>query len=107
LATKFAAGIAITSTGTPALNATYALDQTTLDQIGAVARDVAGGLGLPGGGASFSYPDIAGVPRSFTAANVQALYRAMRDLVFALDTQAAIANAGGVPAWPAQTATIA
>lgn len=107
LAMKLAAGISITSTGSPSISATYALDQTTLDQIGSVARDAAAGLGLPGGAGSFTYPDINSVPRALSSANVQALYKAMRDLVFALNTQAAIAAAGGTPSWPQQSATIA
>src|ERR1700722_14001906 len=36
-ATAIAAGIAITSTGTSALNATYALDQTSQDQLYQIA----------------------------------------------------------------------
>ena len=107
LATKLATGIAITSTSTAALSTTYALDDVTLAQIGSVAQDAAAGLGLPGGGATFVYPDINSVPRTFTSAQIIALYKAMRDLVFQLQTQAAIAAAGGVPVYPAQSATIA
>jgi hypothetical protein len=107
LAAKLAAGVAITSTGTPDINAIYALDHTTLDQIGSVARDAAAGLGLPGGLQNFTYPDMAGAPKALTSANVQAIYRAMRDLVFALETQEAVMAAGGTPQWPDQRATIA
>lgn len=107
LAAKLASGLAVASSGTPAISATYALDQTTLDQIGSVARDAASGLGLPGGLTTFVYPDINSTPRTLTSANVQALYRAMRDIVSALNTQAAIALSGGTPSWPAQSATIA
>src|ERR1700719_3859135 len=46
---KVVAGIAITSTGNRALNATYPIDPVTLTQIRAVAQDSAAGLGLPGG----------------------------------------------------------
>lgn len=107
LAAKLAAGVALTSTATPAISATYALDPTTLDQIGSVARDAAAGLGLPGGLTSFTYPDITGNPKSFSGANIQALYKAMRDVVFALNTAAATLAAGGAANWPMQTATIA
>lgn len=106
-ASKLAEGIQITSTGTQSLSATYALDDLTLAQIGSIARDAASGLGLPGGGNTFSYPDISGVPKSLSAANVQALYKAMRDLVWQLNTQFAVLAQGGTPSWPAQTATIA
>lgn len=106
-AAKLANGLAVTSTGTSAISATYALDPTTLDQIGSVARDAASGLGLPGALTTFIYPDINSTPRTLTSANVQALYKAMRDIVSALNTQAAIAQAGGTPSWPTQSATIA
>jgi hypothetical protein len=107
LATRIAAGIAIACTGNSALDATYALDDATMGQIGAVARDDAAGLGLPGGDPTFTYPDASGVPRIFTGARLQALYRAQRDLLFHLQTQAAAMAAGGTPVWPVQTATIA
>lgn len=106
LAGKIASGIAVTSTGTAALSATYALDSMTLDQIGSVARDAAAGLGLPGGLSTFTYPDINGSPHTFASADVQNIYKAMRNLLFALNTQAAVMAAGGSPSWPVQTATI-
>jgi hypothetical protein len=104
--TKIAAGIAITSTSTPDLTCTMALDSTTMDQIGAVARDASSGLGLPGGLDTFTYPDIDSTPRAFSQAQIIALYRAQRDLIYQLSTQAAIMRQGLVPSWPAQTATI-
>ncbi len=107
LAQKIAAGIAITSTGTPALTATYGLDPTTLEQVGSVARDAGAGLGLPGNVATFNYPDITGANHAFTATAIQNLYKAMRDMMLVLDTQYGIAAAGGTPIWPKQSATIA
>ncbi|HXA23633.1 MAG TPA: hypothetical protein VNW90_15185 [Acetobacteraceae bacterium] len=107
LAQKIAAGIAITSTGTPALNATYALDPTTMEQIGSVARDNAASLGLPGGLPTFVYPDASGTPHTFTGSQIDAVYRAMRDLIFVLTTQAGVMAHGGSPVWPSQTAVIA
>lgn len=107
LATRIGNGIAITSTAAPALSATYALDATTLDQIGSVARDSAAGLGLPGGAPSFTYPDATGAPRVFSEAQIIALYKAQRDLLFILNSQAAIMAHGGAPSWPVQAATIA
>ena len=107
LASKLEFGIAITSTGTPALDATYALDPVTLDEIGSVARDAAAGLGLPGGLSTFTYPDITGTPHTFAAADIQNLYKAMRNLLLQLNEQEATQAAGGTPTWPAQSATIA
>ena len=104
---KIAVGITVTCTsGTPFATATYALDQTTMDQLGAVARDDAAGLGLPAGASTFTYPDLAGTPHALSGAQVQALYKAQRDCLYALNTQAAVMKAGGSPSWPAQTATI-
>lgn len=106
LAEKIAAGIAITCTGNPALNETFALDDTTLTQIGSVARDAASGLGLPLGIPVFVYPNLAGEPCTFTPAQIIATYKAMRDLLFRLNTQAAIMGHGLSPSWPTQSATI-
>lgn len=104
-AAKVAAGITITSTGTPALNATFALDDITLTEIGSVARD-SFNMGLPGGLATFIYPDINGTPRTFTAAQIQGCYKAMRDLMLNLNTAYATLAQGGTPTWPSQSATI-
>lgn len=106
LSDKIAQGIAITCAATPALNATYALDDQTLNEIGSVARDSGAGLGLPGGLGTFTYPDIDGSQHTFTAGELQALYKAMRNLLLALNTQAAIQASGGTPTWPTQAAAI-
>lgn len=107
LSAAIATGITITCVGNSGLNSTYALDATTLTQIGTVAGDFAAGLGLPGNLSTFTYPDINSVPRTFTGTQLVELYKAQRDLLFALNTQAAIMANGGSPTWPAQTATIA
>ena len=106
LADKIADGIAITSLSNPEVNCTMALDQLTMEQIGSVARDAASGMGLPAGSNVFIYPDINGLPRRFSEAQIIGLYKAQRDLLFALNTQAAIASNGGEPDWPPQTGTI-
>lgn len=107
LASRITAGISITSAGSPTLDATYSLDAAAIGLTGRVARDAASGLGLPGGGETFVWPDMSGTPREFSAAQVIELYKAMRDLLLVLDTQAAVMAGGGDPVWPAQTATIA
>jgi hypothetical protein len=106
VADRIAQGITITSTSTAAASAVYALDATTMEQIGSVARDDAAGLGLPGGAPSFTYPDASGTPHALSGPQVQALYKAQRDLLWALNTQAAVAERGGTPTWPPSTATI-
>jgi len=107
LASRVTAGIAITSTGTPSLDCTMALDAVTMDQIKSVASDFQNGFGLPGDLPTFTYPDINGQPRTFTGAQLVALYRAQRNLLFVLNSQAAVMAHGGPPSWPNQTANIA
>lgn len=107
LAGKIAAGITITSTSNPTnLSAVYALDSDTLNQIGSVARDVASGLGMPGGGTTFSYPDIHGSNHTFTASEIINLYKAQRDLLLNYNTQEAIQAAGGSASYASASVTI-
>jgi hypothetical protein len=68
----------------PQLSTIWALDDLTLEQIGAVARDAASGLGLPMSQPTFAYPDRGGVMRQMNDLDVQKLYRAMRDYVTAI-----------------------
>lgn len=101
------AGIAVVFTSAPELSATYALDSTTLEQIRAVASDAAGGLGLPFGAATFNYPDKSSTPeapsiKAFTAEQIQALYKTMRDYMAGLQYYAT----GQVPDPPPQPVTI-
>ena len=79
----------MTFTSAPSLSSTYALDPLTLSQISDVAVASASGLGLPGSISSFTYPDINGVPMSFSATQIQGLYQAARDYVF--NTTSAVA----------------
>jgi hypothetical protein len=107
LEARIAAGFAITSTG-GGWTETFALDQTTLDQIGSMARDCASGMGLPQGAATFSYPDINGNPGpALTPRNMIDVYKALRDYMAAATQQAAVMAAGGTPQWPAASKTIA
>lgn len=106
LAGKIAAGLSVTCTGDASVSSTYALDAQTMDQIGSVARDAASGLGLPTGAPTFTYPDLGGIPRTFTADRLISLYKAQRDVLFRVNTAAAILANGGAPSWPDQTATI-
>lgn len=107
LATCKGNGIAITCTSSAAINATYALDDLTMAQVGSVARDVSSGLGFPNDAPTFTYPDITSAPHTFNETQFIGLYKAMRNLVSTLTTQAAVLANGGTPVWPAQTATIA
>src|SRR5689334_18523312 len=48
-------GMQLESTGTPALNGTYPLDQASQSQITGIAASIAAGRGLPGGQSSFFF----------------------------------------------------
>jgi len=99
--TAIAAGLQITSTGSPSISATYALDKVTLDQIRALAVDCGAGLGFPGGGSTFAYPDATGAPKVFTEAQIKAVYSAVRDHLYQLGL--ALAGQGS---WPTDSVTI-
>ena len=101
-----AAGIAVTSTGTSALNATYSVTQEAQDNAAAVAASIGSGQGLPGGGTTFEYLDSANVPHAFTAAQFLTLADAIRNYVYQLDIQLATAQNGGTPSWPTATINI-
>jgi hypothetical protein len=105
---RIAVGIIITSDSDASLNATYALDDITMGQIGAVARDFSSQLGLPGGIDTFTYRDITGDPpgHAFTGPQIAGLYQRQRDLLTVLNTQAAVMANGGPPAWPVQSGAI-
>jgi hypothetical protein len=94
-----AQGCAVVFTSNSALTSTYALDQTTLDEIKSVANDSASALGLPLMADHFSYPDKSGTPRMFTATEIQALYMALRDY-FTLLSYYRVGQVGTLPSQP-------
>lgn len=107
LAAKLATGVALTSSGTPALNGTYALDAESTAQIYQIGLFAAQFGVFPSGGATQAYPDASGVPHTFSVAQFVAFLRAIAPLVSNLSTQAAMMGQGGTPVWPAQTAVVA
>ena len=107
LATRLAAGIAVTCASNSALNATYALDQTSTDDVFKIASYANQFSAFPSGAATQDYPDASGAPHTFTVPQFVALLRAVAPLVSALNTQAGVMAQGGTPSWPTQTATIA
>jgi hypothetical protein len=96
-----AAGLAVVSTATPALNGTYSVAPTAAANITAIMAGAAAGLGLPGSGTTFVYMDASGSPHTFTAAQFSTLAVAVRDYVYALDMFAA-----GVAPQPVAAVTI-
>jgi len=107
LATKMIAGIVLTSTSTPALNGTYALDDVSQGQIYQIGL-YANQFGVfPSGGSTLEYPDASGTPHNFTVVEFVAFLKAVSALVSALTTQSGIMAHGGTPSWPSQSVTIA
>jgi len=102
-AALLAAGLAITSTGSSALNGTYACDALSQADIVAVETSLNAGKGFPGGATTFSYPDVSGTLHSFSEASFTDFAAAVRDFVYACKSYAA----GQTTTLPAATATIA
>jgi hypothetical protein len=96
------AGLSIASTGTPALNGTYAIDQLSQMDIIAIETSLNAGKGFPGGAVAFNYADTSGVMHAFTAANFADFAAAVRDYVYALKS----VIAGASMTLPAPTSTI-
>lgn len=92
-----AAGLAIVSTGTPALNGTYAIHEQAQQNIVAVVTGINAGQGLPGGGATFVYRDTLGGHGPFTADQFIALAKTVRDFVYALSGGAAPTQPVSIP----------
>jgi len=102
-AALLASGLSVTSTGTPALNGTYAVDQLSQSDIIAIETSLNAGKGFPGGATSFGYPDMSGVAHGFNEANFTNFAAAVRDFVYAC--RAVIS--GVSPTLPASSVTIA
>lgn len=101
--TALLAGIAITSTATPALNGTYAVDQVSQMDILSIETSINAGKGFPGGAQTFGYPDMVGAMHAFTEANFTNFAAAVRDYVYALKC----CVSGTLTALPSKTTTIA
>ncbi|HZQ01423.1 MAG TPA: hypothetical protein VFB13_17895 [Reyranella sp.] len=102
-----AAGLAVTSSGTPALNATYALDRDALFNITSEQVYIATKGTFTNGGATRAWLDAAGTPHVFpSVAAFTAFAEAVAQYVDSLNTALVTAEQGGTPAWPAAAASI-
>jgi hypothetical protein len=97
-----AAGMALTSNGTPALNGTYAADDTSWANILAIETSLLAGRGFPGGLNTINYPDKSGAFHNFTAENFTNFAVALRDFVFGIK----LAMNGGSNTFPQHEVTI-
>lgn len=100
---QLAAGLAITSTGTPTLNGTYGCDSVSQADIVAIETSLNAGKGFPGGATTFGYPDMSGALHSFSQTEFTAFAAAVRDYVYALRS----VISGQSTTLPASTASIA
>lgn len=99
-------GITLTSTGTPALNGVYSLDDVSTNQIFQIGL-YADRFGVfPSGDATQPYPDKEGTPHMFSKDNFVAFLQKVAPITSAINTQAGIMKQGGSPSWPSQSATI-
>lgn len=85
-ATAISAGLTITRSSTPALDATYAVNDTTQSHIQAemIALLVSGNAAFADGTASVAWPDIAGATHAFTIAEFKPFALAVGAYVAAL-----------------------
>ena len=105
-ASALASGISITSTGTPALNAIYAMTPQAQNSAAGIAASIASGQGLPHGADTINWPDVAGGLHAFNSVQFVAFADAIRNYVYDLGVAEAILSAGGTAAWPSSSATI-
>lgn len=79
------AGIQLTSIATPALDGSYAVDPGTVARINGIIATIAGGLGLPGGGATFLWKDTSGGDRAFSQTNFKNFAAAVMNYSYTLN----------------------
>ncbi len=103
LATKLAAGIQISSQ-TDDLSGTYAIDDASFANITGLVALIGAGVSLPA--TPLPYPDLTGVPHSFSENEIKALAGAMAVYVFELHaTWNELAN-GQSATWPTLPITL-
>jgi hypothetical protein len=101
------AGVAVASTGTPALNGSYTLDPVSQVQITAIGAGIAAGKGLPGGGGTFNWPTATGTLVAFSSANFLNFATALETFLYNFNQALMALTAGGVATLPSTSITIA
>jgi hypothetical protein len=95
--------VAVVCTSISSLNANYPIDQVTQSQITGIASAINAGLGLPGEGDTFNWPDATGTPHAWPATQFTAFAKAVMNYVY----QAAQVAQGHGDTLPTQPLTIA
>lgn len=101
-------GLALTCTGTPALNATYAVDENA--QLRIMAQFISFLMSantFTNGTTSMQWPDINGTLHTFTVAQFKAFGGAINKYLDAVSLVSLQLANGTVVAWPSNAATIA
>jgi hypothetical protein len=99
-------GLAIQSTGTPALDGTYPGDVQSVSMQNSISTNDAFGNGLPGGGATFEYQTLDGTFHSISQAQWGAIIKALVNFWYAWIQAVATLIGGGSAALPTQPVTI-
>jgi hypothetical protein len=101
VAVLMAAGLAIVSTGTPALNATYAIDDAMRVSINANVSYIQTYSAFPAGVATKDWPDIDGTIHTFpTTGDYLNFARAVADYVAAVNDWGITGGTAGPPSQP-------
>jgi len=100
-----ACSFTITSTGTPALSASYPCDAATQSKLGAVVTTITATGGFPGGAQTYPMKDSAGAWHSLTPTQYVQIAGEIAAYVGALDL-IADGNPGGATALPNNAGTI-
>ena len=95
---KIANGIAITSTGTPALNSTYAIDPVSQQHVASVSTYISVNAKFPAAQTTLNWHDINGVIHAFqTTAQFQAFATACADVVYQIVQGGSPTQSGTIP----------
>ena len=102
------AGLAIISTATSALNATYVINppQMMAEVLYIQVTTSEGAAKFSNGQTTKAWPDIGGAFHTFTTAQFITLAKACAQYVDAVLAQIAVVQASGTPIWPTQPMTI-
>jgi len=93
-------GVAVNSTGTPALDGTYPIDAAAQSTMTALSAGIAAGKALPGGGTTFNYPDMGGTQHAFTAANFLNFAAAIEGYLYDFNQALPVLVSGGSASLP-------
>ena len=106
-AAAMAAGLTIASTGTPAVNGTYALDAEQQQVVTELAAYIEKNNAFPGGLASVNLRTASGGEIAIPTITLWfAISTAIADFIAKADAVLITAQGGGSPTWPSASATI-